>query len=140
MQRIAGYGGSSDVALTVARMLAAAQLGDRGIPDFLDRKAELTAADWIVMVESLGARSDAWELGSPNPFLEPPETEYLPPGALEQRCCDAVCLKIARLFGGSPELWVRLQATYDLKKSEQNKKIMARVARIVPITSVESRI
>ena len=51
-----------------------------------------------------------------------------------------MCLKIARLFGGSPELWVRLQATYDLKKSEQNKKIMARVARIVPITSVESRI
>jgi len=48
-----------------------------------------------------------------------------------------MCLKIARLFGGSPELWVRLQATYDLKKSEQNKKIMARVARIVPIASVE---
>jgi addiction module HigA family antidote len=43
-----------------------------------------------------------------------------------------MCLKIARLFGGSPELWVRLQATYDLKKSEQDKKIMARVARIVP--------
>jgi antitoxin HigA-1 len=48
-----------------------------------------------------------------------------------------MCLKIARLFGGSPELWIRLQATYDLKKSEQNKKIMARVAKIVPIESVE---
>jgi plasmid maintenance system antidote protein VapI len=46
-----------------------------------------------------------------------------------------ICLKIARLFGGSPELWVRLQATYDLKKSEQNKKIMARVARIVPLAA-----
>jgi antitoxin HigA-1 len=48
-----------------------------------------------------------------------------------------MCLKIARLFGGSPELWVRLQATYDLKKSAQNKKIMARVARIVPLAGVE---
>jgi addiction module HigA family antidote len=44
-----------------------------------------------------------------------------------------MCLKIARLFGGSAELWMRLQAAYDLKKSEQNKKIMARVARIVPV-------
>jgi len=46
-----------------------------------------------------------------------------------------MCLKIARLFGGSPELWVRLQATYDLKRSEQDKKIMARVARIVPVAA-----
>lgn len=50
-----------------------------------------------------------------------------------------MCPKIARLFSGSPEriykLWVRLQATYDLKKSEQNKKVVARVARIVPIAA-----
>lgn len=44
-----------------------------------------------------------------------------------------MCLKVARLFGGSAELWMRLQATYDLKKSAQNKKIMARVARIMPV-------
>lgn len=44
-----------------------------------------------------------------------------------------MCLKVARLFGGSAELWMRLQAAYDLKKSEQNKKIMARVTRIVPV-------
>ena len=44
-----------------------------------------------------------------------------------------MCLKVARLFGGSAELWMRLQATYDLKKSAQNKKILARVARIVPL-------
>jgi addiction module HigA family antidote len=44
-----------------------------------------------------------------------------------------MCLKVARLFGGSAELWMRLQAAYDLKKSEQNKKIMARVERIVPL-------
>ncbi|MGA7472462.1 MAG: HigA family addiction module antitoxin, partial [Candidatus Sulfotelmatobacter sp.] len=35
-----------------------------------------------------------------------------------------MCLKVARLFGGSPEVWMRLQAAYDLKKSEQNKKVM----------------
>jgi addiction module HigA family antidote len=46
-----------------------------------------------------------------------------------------MCLKIARLFGGSPEMWVRLQATYDLKRIEQDKRIMARVARIVPIAA-----
>jgi len=44
-----------------------------------------------------------------------------------------MCLKVARLFGGSPDVWMRLQATYDLKKSAQNKKVMARVARIVPV-------
>ncbi len=48
-----------------------------------------------------------------------------------------MCLKVARLFGGSPEVWMRLQATYDLKKSEQNKKVMARVARIVPVKTAE---
>ena len=47
-----------------------------------------------------------------------------------------MCLKVARLFGGSPEVWMRLQASYDLKKSELNKKVMARVARIVPIKPV----
>ena len=48
-----------------------------------------------------------------------------------------MCLKVARLFGGSPEVWMRLQAAYDLKKSEQNKKVMARVARIVPVKLAE---
>lgn len=44
-----------------------------------------------------------------------------------------MCLKVSRLFGSSPELWMRLQAAYDLKKAEQNKKVMERVARIVPV-------
>ncbi len=44
-----------------------------------------------------------------------------------------MCLKISRLFGSSPEMWMRLQATYDLKKAAQDKKVMERVARIVPI-------
>jgi addiction module HigA family antidote len=50
-----------------------------------------------------------------------------------------MCLKVARLFGGSPEVWMRLQATYDLRKSEQDRKVMARVARIVPVKIVEVR-
>jgi addiction module HigA family antidote len=44
-----------------------------------------------------------------------------------------MCLKVARLFGSSPEVWMRLEASYDLKKVEQNKKIMVGVARIVPV-------
>jgi addiction module HigA family antidote len=51
-----------------------------------------------------------------------------------------MCLKVARLFGGSPEVWMRLQAAYDLKKSEQNKKVMARVARIVPVKMTEEEV
>jgi antitoxin HigA-1 len=47
-----------------------------------------------------------------------------------------MCLKVARLFGGTPEVWMRLQAAYDLKKAEQNKKVMQRVARIVPVEEV----
>ena len=27
-----------------------------------------------------------------------------------------MCLRVARLFGGSPETWMRLQADYDLKR------------------------
>jgi len=48
-----------------------------------------------------------------------------------------MCLKVARLFGGTPELWMRLQAAYGLKKAEQNKKVMQRVARIAPLMPVE---
>ena len=48
-----------------------------------------------------------------------------------------MCLKLSRLFGSSPELWMRLQAAYDLKKAEQDKSVMKRVARIVPVKMVE---
>jgi len=48
-----------------------------------------------------------------------------------------MCLKVSRLFGSSPQMWMRLQAAYDLKKAEQNKKVMARVARIVPVKPAE---
>src|SRR5438067_10476228 len=48
-----------------------------------------------------------------------------------------MCLKVSRLFGSTPEFWMRLQAAYDLKKAEQNKKVMERVPRIVPVKPVE---
>jgi len=55
----------------------------------------------------------------------------------ERRPLSAVmCLKVSRLFGSSPEVWMRLQAAYDLKKAAQNKKVMERVARIVPVKPV----
>jgi addiction module HigA family antidote len=44
-----------------------------------------------------------------------------------------MCLKVSRLLGGSPEVWMRLQASYDLKMAEQDKKVMERVARIMPL-------
>ena len=56
----------------------------------------------------------------------------------ERRPLSAVmCLKVSRLLGGSPEVWMRLQAAYDLKMAEQDKKIMARVARIMPLEQAE---
>lgn len=52
----------------------------------------------------------------------------------ERRPLSAVmCLKVARFFGSSPEMWMRLQATYDLKKAAQDKKVMQSIARIVPV-------
>ena len=53
----------------------------------------------------------------------------------ERRPLSAVmCLRISRLFGSSPEMWLRLQATYDLKKAEQDKEVMRSLSRIVPLT------
>jgi addiction module HigA family antidote len=51
-----------------------------------------------------------------------------------------MCLKLSRLFGSSPEFWMRLQAAYDLKKAEQNKAVMKRVARIIPVKSTDATV
>ena len=52
----------------------------------------------------------------------------------ERRPLSAVmCLKLSRLLGGSPEVWMRLQAAYDLKMAERDRKVMKRVVRIVPL-------
>src|SRR5258708_31481675 len=48
-----------------------------------------------------------------------------------------MCLKISRLFGSTPEFWIRLQADYDLKMAAQDKKVMQRVARIAPVRLIE---
>jgi addiction module HigA family antidote len=56
----------------------------------------------------------------------------------ERRPLSAVmCLKLSRLLGGSPEVWMRLQAAYDLKRAEQDKKVMERVVRIMPLEQAE---
>ena len=44
-----------------------------------------------------------------------------------------MCLKVSRLFGSTPEFWMRLQADYDLKKAAQDQGVMESVARIVPL-------
>lgn len=44
-----------------------------------------------------------------------------------------MCLKLARLFGGSPGIWMRLQAAYDLKMASRDEAVMARVRQIVPM-------
>ena len=48
-----------------------------------------------------------------------------------------MCLKLSRLLGGSPEVWMRLQAAYDLKMAAQDKKVMERVVRITPLERME---
>jgi addiction module HigA family antidote len=56
----------------------------------------------------------------------------------ERRPLSAImCLRVSRLLGGSPEVWMRLQAAYDLKMAEQDKKVMQRVARIMPLQQAE---
>jgi antitoxin HigA-1 len=57
----------------------------------------------------------------------------------ERRPLSAVmCMKVSRLFGSSPEMWMRLQAAYDLKKAAQDKEVMRGVSRIVPVKQIET--
>ena len=52
----------------------------------------------------------------------------------ERRPLSAVmCLRVARLFGGSPAAWMRMQAAYHLKKAEEDTRVMKRIAKIVPL-------
>jgi len=56
----------------------------------------------------------------------------------ERRPLSAVmCLKVAKLFGSTATMWMRLQAAYDLKKAEQNQTVMQGVARIVPVKPID---
>jgi len=50
-----------------------------------------------------------------------------------------MCLKVSRLFGGTPELWMRLQAAYDLEKAEQKYPPQTEATR-VPSSSANSKL
>ena len=43
-----------------------------------------------------------------------------------------ICLRIARLFGSSPEMWQRLQANYDMEVARQDNRIAQSLQKIVP--------
>jgi addiction module HigA family antidote len=45
----------------------------------------------------------------------------------------ATCIKFAKLIGSTADHWMRLQASYDLKKAEQDAKLQAFVAGIQPV-------
>lgn len=49
----------------------------------------------------------------------------------------AMCMKVAKMFGSSPETWMRLQASYDLKRAAQDKKLMKSIARITSVKAPE---
>jgi len=48
-----------------------------------------------------------------------------------QICSALICVIYGCL--GTPEFWMRLQANYDVKKAAQNREVMQRVGRIVPL-------
>jgi len=49
-----------------------------------------------------------------------------------------MCLKISRLFGSTPEMWMRLQAAYDLKKIQLDTRAMQNVAKVLPAKRTEA--
>lgn len=49
----------------------------------------------------------------------------------------AMCVKVAKMFGGSPETWMRRQASYDLKRAAQDKKLMKSIVRIPSVKASE---
>ena len=82
--------------------------------------------DDILPSVGLSVVSTAKALGVSRQMLHDILAERKPLSAL-------MCLKISRLFGGSSDVRMRLQAACDLKTAEQDKKVMQRVARIVPL-------
>jgi type I restriction enzyme M protein len=87
IQAIAGSGDPFGLALTVARMLAAARLWPTsrdGVPGFLEQERELTNADWLAMVVALAKRWKAAPGRVVNPFDRPSEQLRVAPGAFER--------------------------------------------------------
>lgn len=81
------YGDPSALALTVARMIAAARLvpfAQENAPGFLDSSHELTKASWLAIVDALARKHrGTTEDRSINPFDDPPEKLPRAPGGLE---------------------------------------------------------
>jgi addiction module HigA family antidote len=44
-----------------------------------------------------------------------------------------MCLKVAKLFGSTPQFWMRLQAEYDLSIAAKDARVMKSVSRISPV-------
>ena len=85
LRDIARSGDTPDLAMTTARMLAAARLDPPGLEGvhFLDESRELTRPDWMAM---LGALSKQWRREHPrteSPFDSPAERPLDTPGVLE---------------------------------------------------------
>jgi hypothetical protein len=77
----------SDVAITIARMLAAIRLWPQtqdNVLGFLDESRELTNADWSEILQALAKRWKTDGTSIENPFLDPAEKASATPGMLEQ--------------------------------------------------------
>ena len=48
----------------------------------------------------------------------------------------ALCLKIGKFFDSTPEMWSRLQASYDLQTARMDERISESIKRIVPIDPI----
>jgi addiction module HigA family antidote len=62
------------------------------------------------------------------------ETDHILHNILDEQMplSAALCLKIARLFNSSPEMWIRLQASYDLQQALLDETLAESLQRIVP--------
>ena len=100
--------------------------GKNGLP--LVHPGEILKED-ILPAVGLSVTATAKALGVSRQMLHDILGERKPMSAI-------MCLRVARLFGGSPDVWMRLQAAYDLKKAEQDTEMMELVARIVPVKPV----
>jgi antitoxin HigA-1 len=49
-----------------------------------------------------------------------------------------MCLKIAKLFGSTPEFWMRLQADYDLATAAHDQGVMRMVSGITPVREMST--
>src|ERR1019366_705520 len=101
LRAIAGPVELPRLALTVARMIAAARLwpdSNARARGFLDQSRELTNADWRTIVETLAEHHTAAEGRFSNPFADPPEDPPLPPGRVEH----LRRLILSYMFDGGP--------------------------------------